>query len=118
MPEIFGNKLLLFLGGLVILLILLLISILYARKRYWNTAGLSNRKRRALEKARPRVILVIVCAATCAMTALLAWAVNIPVAVGFAGVAALIIVIVFSAYGHGGGDGTPGDLPSAYGFKK
>ena len=115
MPDVFGNRLFLFLGGLVILLILLLISILYARKRYWNTAGLSNRKRRTLERARLRVILLIVSFAACAMTALLALTVNIPAAIGFAIVAFLVILLVFSAYGRGGGgDGTPGDLPSAY----
>jgi len=115
MPELFANKLFPFLGGLATLLILLLIAILYARKRYWNTVNLSNRKRHVLEKKRPRVILVIVCAAACAMTALLALTMNIPAAIAFAIVAFLVIVLVFSAYGRGGGDGTPGDLPSAYG---
>jgi hypothetical protein len=109
--EIFGSKLPVFLSGLVILLILLLITILRVRKMYWDTADLSNRKKRRLETARPKVILIIVCAATCAITVLLALTIDVTLAIAFAIISVLVIAIVFSASGHGGGKSLPGRNP-------
>ena len=48
------------------------------------------------------------------MTLLLVLTVDLVVAAFFALLASLIIALVFSASGRGGGKGTPGDLPSAY----
>src|SRR5688572_17896691 len=106
--EILENKLFLFLGGLVILLILLFLAIKHSRKLYWDTTGLSKRKRETQRRKRTRIVLIIAGTTTFAATILLTLTVHGIVAIIFAVLSTLAIVIFVSPYGSRGGQGSSG----------
>lgn len=109
--EIFENKLLLFLGGLIIYIILLTISIVRVRKKYWDTAKLSKRQRQIRDAKRTDIVWMLVYTAAGAMTLLLALTVNLIVAVIFAVASAFMIVLVAAASGRSRGKESIGENP-------
>ena len=81
---------------------------------YWNSNGLSGRKGARLRRERRGVVLRAVCLATMLVTTFLALFFN-PIAAGFIAVVAfLIILVVFSAYGHGEDDVEASSHPHAH----
>jgi hypothetical protein len=105
----FAARLTTFLVSFIGLAILILFSILYARKTYWDITHLSKRQQQKQARARPKIIFLIACLITGAVTILLAFFVNILIALIVATIAFLIILLMFLGSGRGGGKSTPGD---------